>query len=368
MLSIASAIVFFTTICSPSVLGHGLVESIKFDEVSYDGYPAYTYMAMNPLPKRIVRAMHSNGPITDVNSLTLACNDPGDVAALVATVSAGATVKYHWNEWPSSHKGPITNYLASCHGDCTTFNATDGEWFKIDQSGLDNATGNWATDTFIANNFTYTFKLPSHIPSGQYLLRHEILALHQTGVPQYYPSCAQINIQGGDGGLPPEKYLAKFPGVYKLSDSGAAINIYYPKPTSYEIEGPQIDAGLYASGDTPTSVPDPYPPTTTTTPTPVAGSSTSSTPTPRSTPTSAADSNTSFLTPSTTTGIPSTLQTPSPTQASATSRHHHCYHHAHKKPHKPTMTSVSPGGPGWKRSVAHAPRFVRNILAGLATF
>ena len=42
-------------------------------------------------------------------------------------------------------------YLAECTGttDCSTFNASDAQWFKIDQMGLkDAASGTWWHENF----------------------------------------------------------------------------------------------------------------------------------------------------------------------------------------------------------------------------
>ena len=45
-------------------------------------------------------------------------------------------------------------YLAECTGtpDCSTFNASDAQWFKIDQMGLkDAASGTWWHQNFCAS-------------------------------------------------------------------------------------------------------------------------------------------------------------------------------------------------------------------------
>lgn len=39
--------------------------------------------------------------------------------------------------------------MASCDGDCSSFTASDGTWFKIDQGGYTN--GQWASDELIAS-------------------------------------------------------------------------------------------------------------------------------------------------------------------------------------------------------------------------
>jgi hypothetical protein len=41
--------------------------------------------------------------------------------------------------------------MASCNGDCTTFNATSAKWFKLDAGGYDN--GQWAAAKLMAGEF-----------------------------------------------------------------------------------------------------------------------------------------------------------------------------------------------------------------------
>lgn len=39
------------------------------------------------------------------------------------------------------------HYMASCEGDCKSFDATKGKWFKVDEDGYDN--GVWASTKLI---------------------------------------------------------------------------------------------------------------------------------------------------------------------------------------------------------------------------
>ena len=56
----------------------------------------------------------------------------------------------------------------------------DAVWFKIDEARYDN--GKWAaTDVLINQNSTWPVTIPSSLKAGQYLVRHEIIALHQAG-------------------------------------------------------------------------------------------------------------------------------------------------------------------------------------------
>ena len=48
---------------------------------------------------------------------------------------------------------------------------------KISQAAIESGT-TWVTDTLIANNFTSSVTLPRNLKAGDYVIRHEIIALH----------------------------------------------------------------------------------------------------------------------------------------------------------------------------------------------
>ena len=49
------------------------------------------------------------------------------------------------------------------------------QWFKIHEDGLTPSDQTWAVDRLIANKGKVSFTIPSCIPAGQYLLRHELI-------------------------------------------------------------------------------------------------------------------------------------------------------------------------------------------------
>lgn len=67
-------------------------------------------------------------------------------------------------------------YLAKVDSALTT-TVTGLKWFKIYEDGL-HSDGTWAVDTLVQNKGLVSFKIPSCIPPGNYLLRAEIIALH----------------------------------------------------------------------------------------------------------------------------------------------------------------------------------------------
>jgi hypothetical protein len=107
----------------------------------------------------------------------------------------------------------VITYLAKV-SNATDLNVTGLKWFKIFQDGLD-SSGKWGVDRMIANGGKVTFTIPSCIPPGQYLLRHELIALHGASTypgAQFYLECAQINVTGGGSKSPA---TVSFPGAYK---------------------------------------------------------------------------------------------------------------------------------------------------------
>lgn len=115
-------------------------------------------------------------------------------------------------------------------------------WFKVAE--LDPAFSNGQITFPSQDRDAYTFTIPKSLPSGDYLLRAENIAIHAASNPggaQFYISCAQITVTGGGSGTPGP--TISLPGGYKATDPGLLINIYYPIPTSYKYPGPAVWKG-----------------------------------------------------------------------------------------------------------------------------
>ncbi|TBU22682.1 glycoside hydrolase family 61 protein [Dichomitus squalens] len=204
-----------------------------------------------------IRAPDYDGPITDVTSNDIICNGGINpyhqpVSNAVISVPAGATLTAEWHHTLNQtandpadpidpgHKGPILSYLAKIP-DATQSTVTGLQWFKIYEDGLTVSDGTWAVDRLVANKGKVSFQIPSCIASGQYLLRHEIIALHAASSypgAQFYMECAQLNIVGGSGAKSPA--TVSFPGAYHGTDPGIKVDIYYPPLTNYTIPGPAV--------------------------------------------------------------------------------------------------------------------------------
>ncbi|KAH6683138.1 putative endo-beta-1,4-glucanase D [Halenospora varia] len=177
-----------------------------------------------------IRIPSYDGPITDVNSNYIACNggpNPTTASPKVIDVQAGTTVKARWRHTQEStasdvidagHKGPVMAYLKKVSNAATDPGYGSG-WFKISEAGFTN-------------------------PSGQYLLRAELIALHgarTSGGAQFYMECAQINITGGTGSKTPA--TVSLPGAYRATDPGIMLDIYQGLK-SYTIPGMLMGNGV----------------------------------------------------------------------------------------------------------------------------
>ncbi|CAJ2499730.1 Uu.00g025830.m01.CDS01 [Anthostomella pinea] len=159
---------------------------------------------------RKITNYQSNGPVTDLA--------PGNEGAKTISVAAGSTVGFKSSS-TVSHPGVLQFYMAKVPS-----GQTAASW---DGSG--------------AGASQVSTTIPSCIPSGDYLIRVEHIALHSASVAggaQSYISCAQLTVTGGGSKTPTG--LVAFPGAYKATDPGLMINIYYPVPTSYTAPGPAV--------------------------------------------------------------------------------------------------------------------------------
>ncbi|TFK45709.1 beta-1,4-endoglucanase [Heliocybe sulcata] len=229
---------------SMRVVAHGNVDTVTISGQVYTAYQPYQDPYKNPVPDRIERAIPGNGPVEDVTLLDIQCNGQGGTgakpAALVASAAAGDQMSFHWTDWPSSHVGPVITYMGAVpsNTDITEYAPTGSDvvWFKIDEGGYEN--GKWAgTDILTSQNSTWTVTIPSALKAGQYLVRHEIIALHSAGSypgAQFYPDCFQIELTGSGTETPVSDALVAFPGAYTADTPGIVFNVYNGKPDAQQ--------------------------------------------------------------------------------------------------------------------------------------
>lgn len=240
-----------------SVTAHSFVSSIHINGLAYSGFwplpPAesdpntksvgwittvydqgYVNQTGFSVPAAVIAGGSNNAanvPVKDEDDLEITCHRGSRSTAYHAPAEAGSQIHVQWNGWPISHKGPVMSYLAFC-GDsgpasnnnntnangttnvrgCDAVRKSDLSFFKIEEAGLvntttaDNSTApqptdlaemTWASDLLIANNNSWIVSLPERLRPGFYVLRHEVVALHNASRvvgAQAYPQCLNLMI------------------------------------------------------------------------------------------------------------------------------------------------------------------------------
>ncbi|GAB1312445.1 hypothetical protein MFIFM68171_02655 [Madurella fahalii] len=205
-----------------------------------------------------VRLPASNSPVTNVGSRDFICNAGARPVGGKCPVRAGGTVTVEMHQQPGdrscnneaiggAHYGPVQVYLTKV-ADATTADGSTG-WFKIFSNSWSKKSGgrsgdddNWGTRDLSTCCGKMDVKIPSDIPSGDYLLRAEALALHtagQAGGAQFYMSCYQITVEGGGNASPA---TVRFPGAYSSGDPGIRVDIHSAL-SSYIAPGPAVYSG-----------------------------------------------------------------------------------------------------------------------------
>jgi hypothetical protein len=201
---------------------HGAVTSYVIDGVTYPGYQGYS---PEYGPPTIQRQWPSYDPVYSVSDAKMRCNG-GASAPLSAPVKAGGSVKAIWSQWTHA-QGPVMVWMYKCSGAFSSCDGSGNGWFKIDQLGLTApplSSNNWGTAK-VMKDLAWTSTIPAKLADGNYLIRHELLALHQANTPQFYPECAQIVVSGGGGQSPSGSYLTAIPSYASSSDPGVRVCI-----------------------------------------------------------------------------------------------------------------------------------------------
>lgn len=206
-------------------------------------------------------------------------------------VAAGSSVDLYWagstgelksfsrapnGFFPFVHAmGPVIDYLASCDGDCSSFDATNAGWTKMAQFGVDktqtisqelrglmaakpevyhpkSGPGLWGMAKMIDDGSKWTLNIPEDLAPGQYLWRNEISATHSNPA-QIYVGCVQLEVTGnGKTALPAGITSDKF---YTSSSSPLnGFNTYtYDYSNTVTLPGPPVWDGAATSSSTNTT-------------------------------------------------------------------------------------------------------------------
>jgi hypothetical protein len=173
----------------------------------------YTGFSPASSPKTIQRQWPDYNPTMTITDKKVMCNG-GTSADLVAKVAAGGKIKAIWSQW-THEQGPVMVWMYKCAGDHKSCDGSGKKWFKvnpcsfkqattrhnelirshqIDQDGLSApplSSRNWGTAKVLKNLY-WESSVPKSLAPGNYLVRHELLALHQAKTPQFYAECAQV--------------------------------------------------------------------------------------------------------------------------------------------------------------------------------
>ncbi|TVY55379.1 Cellulose-growth-specific protein, partial [Lachnellula suecica] len=231
---------FYLGILIPSsasvFIAHGGAWRYEINGVIYEGYHWWENTTDQTT---IQRRWPGYDPVVDPYSTSMACNNDATAtpSSFHAPIAAGSTITAHysknftvpygldpasnWNLWPHD-AGPALVYMAACNGPCDTFNPSGAVWFKIFEAGLLSPPvcpflrGVWIT-TGISKGEPLSVHILESLRPGQYLIRHELIALHVQDEKQFYPECAQLNVTGSGKDFPGDEYLVAFPGAYNTS-------------------------------------------------------------------------------------------------------------------------------------------------------
>ncbi|RPA89168.1 family 61 glycoside hydrolase [Choiromyces venosus 120613-1] len=194
-----------------------------------------------------IRVPPNTNPLVSLSDKSITCNINGDKAvARICDVDAGQEITFTWRTWPDgsrndpidvSHQGPCAVYMKKVN----SFNdAVQGDgWFKIWHEGYEN--GMFCAERLRRNGGIMTARVPKDLADGEYLVRAEMLALHEAqniGGAQWYVSCAQLHVYstGGDARPP----TVSIPGYTTPDHPGVHYNIWTQQPTlPYHIPGPE---------------------------------------------------------------------------------------------------------------------------------
>ncbi|OBZ67573.1 putative endo-beta-1,4-glucanase D [Grifola frondosa] len=130
----------------------------------------------------------------------------------IATVQAGSTIGFKVDIQNDDfyHPGYFSAYMSEASPAANSAEAGTGStWFKVweDPPVFENGALVFPSQTIDS----FTFTIPKSLPSGQYLVRGEQIALHVAstfGGAQYYIGCAQINVVNGGSGNPDQRLLS----------------------------------------------------------------------------------------------------------------------------------------------------------------
>ncbi|KAG9123374.1 hypothetical protein FRC07_015024 [Ceratobasidium sp. 392] len=177
---------------------------------------------------KYIRGPDNNNPVKDVKSKDIVCNTNNSPVGQTIEVKANDQITFEWSHdtrdddiIDGSHKGPVMAWIAPTSS---------------------NGFGS-AVDKLKANGGHVTITIPD-LAAGEYLLRPEIIALHEADTDfavnpvrgaQFYMDCVQIKVVSS-GSVTLGAGL-DFQKDYKSNGHGILFNLYGADPTTYKSPG-----------------------------------------------------------------------------------------------------------------------------------
>ncbi|KAI4256064.1 MAG: hypothetical protein LQ352_002254 [Teloschistes flavicans] len=196
-------------------------------------------------------------PVRPIDSQDMACGVDGNKGvARICPANSGSQLTFNFRDWPDgsqpgsldkSHMGTCSVYMKKVDNAAADNNAAGPGWFKIFEEDYDNSTAQWCTSKIMANDGKLSVQIPSDLAGGYYLVRPELLALHQADKtppdPQFYVGCAQVFLQSTGSAVP--KDTVSIPGYVSMQDPAMTFHIWdAPKQLYF----PQFSPPTYKSG------------------------------------------------------------------------------------------------------------------------
>ncbi|KEY66401.1 hypothetical protein S7711_05835 [Stachybotrys chartarum IBT 7711] len=243
------AVISAALLLATEVAAHGAVTSYIIAGTTYPGYMGF---APSLTPNVIQWQWPDYNPTLSTSDAKLRCNG-GRSATLSATARPGDSVTAIWQQWTHS-QGPVLVWMYRCAGAFSSCDGSGAGWFKIDEGGFhgdgvrvfldsENPSG-WDIARLVGSNRQWNSTIPAGLAPGNYLIRHELIALHQANSPQFYPECAQIVITGSGTAQPGASYMAAIPGYASQNDANIRVPINdHSIPQTYVVPGPPVYRG-----------------------------------------------------------------------------------------------------------------------------
>ena len=161
-------------------------------------------------------------------------------------------------QWPHE-VGPMITYMGYCGKgglkDCSEVDSTTVKWFKIDEAGTSSDGKWWVEELSKSATRSSHYKaltrlqvsyqkarvtIPKDLAPGNYLIRHELIALHLATEyygAEFYAGCAQLKVGGSGIKVPADQDLLSFPGSYKDNDKGIYTPNVFNPGNKYQFPG-----------------------------------------------------------------------------------------------------------------------------------